>query len=297
VPARFSTPEHLAVEARLIELACGEDPAGPLVAPPEAVEQAISARPTLGEDQAAAVRALCGGPGRVRVLEARAGSGKSFALAAVREAYAAAGVPVIGTAWQGRAAEVLGREAGVESQTTALLLERLARGEEPIPRGAVLIVDEAGTMPTHAMERLASAVAERGGRVILAGDSRQLPAIAAGGALAGLAERLGAAELTGNRRQAEGIQREVASCLSAGDSAGAVRLLAEHGRLLGYDDARDARAALIARWRDECLHQPERALILAYDRREVAALNALARAERDAAGLLGASRLVAGGRE
>ncbi len=137
VPARFTTPEHLAVEMRLIELACGEDPAGPLVAPAEAVERAIAARPTLGEDQAAAVRALCGGNGRVRVLEARAGSGKSYALAAVREAYESAGVPVIGTAWQGRAAEVLGREAGVESQTTALLLERAGPrgGADPAGRG------------------------------------------------------------------------------------------------------------------------------------------------------------------
>jgi ATP-dependent exoDNAse (exonuclease V) alpha subunit len=233
----------------------------------------------------------------VRVLEARAGSGKSYALAAVREAYASAGVPVIGTAWQGRAAEVLGREAGVESQTTALLLERLARGEEPMPRGAVVIVDEAGTMPTHAMEPLVSAVAERGGRVILAGDSRQLPAIAAGGALAGLAERLGAAELTGNRRQADPLQQQVARLLSEGQAAGAVALLAKHGRLQGYRDGRGAREALVARWRVECLHQPERGLILAHDRREVVALNALARAEREKAGLLGSDRLVAAGRE
>jgi conjugative relaxase-like TrwC/TraI family protein len=297
VPARFTTPEHLATEMRLIELACGEDPAGPLVAPPEAVERAIAARPTLGEDQAAAVRALCGGRGRVRVLEARAGSGKSYTLAAVREAYASAGVPVIGTAWQGRAAEVLGREAGVESQTTALLLERLARGEELIPRGAVVIVDEAGSMPTQAMERLVAAAAERGGRLILAGDSRQLPAIAAGGALAGLAERLGAAELTGNRRQADPLQREVAKLLSEGEAPRALALLAAQGQLQAYGDGRAARAALVARWREDCLHEPERGLILAHDRREVVALNALARAEREAAGLLGPERLLASGRE
>jgi ATP-dependent exoDNAse (exonuclease V) alpha subunit len=215
----------------------------------------------------------------------------------VREAYESAGVPVIGTAWQGRAAEVLGREAGVESQTTALLLERLAGGEEPIPRGAVVIVDEAGSMPTHAMERLVSAVAERGGRVVLAGDSRQLPAIAAGGALRGLAERLGAAALTGNRRQADPLQQQVARLLSEGQAARAVSLLAERGRLQGYRDGRAARAALIARWREECLYEPEHGLILAHDRREVAALNALARAEREAAGLLGRERLVVAGRE
>ena len=74
-------------------------------------------------------------------------------------------------------------------------------------------------------------------------------------------------------------------------------LLGERGRLQGYRDGRAARAALIARWREECLHAPQRGLILAHDRREVAVLNALARAERDAAGLLGAERLMAGGRE
>ncbi len=88
-------------------------------------------------------------------------------------------------------------------------------------------------MPTHAIERLVSAVAERGGRVILAGDSRQLPAIAAGGALAGLAERLGAAELTGNRRQADPLQREVARLLSDGEAARAVTLLARAGTAAG----------------------------------------------------------------
>lgn len=54
------------------------------------------------------------------------------------EAHAPAAVPVIGTAWQARAAEVVGREAGVESQATALLMQRRARGEEPIPRGAIV---------------------------------------------------------------------------------------------------------------------------------------------------------------
>jgi hypothetical protein len=54
--------------------------------------------------------------------------------------------------------------------------------------------------------------------------------------------------------------------------------------------------ALIAAWRGECLRRPERALILAHDRREVAELNALARAAREAAGLLGAEGIEVGNR-
>ena len=64
-------------------------------------------------------------------------------------------------AWQAQAAEVLQRDAGIASETTALILERAARGEEAIPAGAVVVCDEASTMPTRALERLAHVVAWR----------------------------------------------------------------------------------------------------------------------------------------
>ena len=62
-------------------------------------------------------------------MEARAGTGKTFALEAVREAYEGSRIPVIGVAWQGQAADVLQRDAGIPSQTAALLLDRIARGD------------------------------------------------------------------------------------------------------------------------------------------------------------------------
>ena len=66
------------------------------------------------------MRHLCAGEGRTRLMEARAGTGKTFALEAVRDAYEASGIPVVGTAWQGQAADVLQREAGIPSETAAL---------------------------------------------------------------------------------------------------------------------------------------------------------------------------------
>lgn len=152
-------------------------------------------------------------------------------------------------------------------------------------------------MPTRALERLVDEAAQRCSRLILVGDRAQLPAIDAAGGFAALADRLGAAELTGNRRQRTDLQRQFAEHLAEGRSGEALSLLAEHGGLLGFDDARDARAALIAAWAETSLSDPGSGLILAHDRYEVALLNQMARAALDDAGLLGPSRLVASGRE
>ena len=178
------------------------------------------------------MRHLTSGDDRVRVMEAHAGTGKTFTLAAVREAYEQSGVGVIGVAWQGQAADVLQREAGIPSQTAAMLLARIERGEDDaIPARSVVVVDEASVMPTRALERLAHAAAWRSARLVLVGDRSQLPSIDAGGGFAALADRLGAVELTENRRQQTELQRDVARHLAEGRAADAVALLAESGRL------------------------------------------------------------------
>jgi conjugative relaxase-like TrwC/TraI family protein len=196
----FTTPDMLRAEVRLLEAATGRDPNGAVVADPAALEAALAARPSLGADQAAAVRHLATGEDRVRLMEARAGAGKTFTLAALAEAYERSGAPVMGLAWQGQAAEVLQREAGIASQTAALLLRRIARGEdEVIPHRALIVVDEASVMPTRSLERLIHHAAWASARVVLVGDRAQLPSIDAGGGFAALADRLGAVELTENR--------------------------------------------------------------------------------------------------
>ena len=193
----YTTPDMLRAEVRLLDAATAHDPNGPVVADARTVDAVIASRPSLGADQERAVRHLTTGDARLRVMEARAGTGKTFTLAAVREAYKHSGVPVIGVAWQGQAADVLHREAGIPSQTAALLLRRIERGEdEAIPARSVIVVDEASVMPTRALERLAHAAAWRSARLVLVGDRAQLPSIDAGGGFAALADRLGAVELT-----------------------------------------------------------------------------------------------------
>ena len=296
--AAYTTPDMLRAEVRLMEIAIGRDPVGSVVADPGAIEAAILRRATMGTDQEAAVRHLTSGDERVRVMEARAGTGKTFTLQAVREAYERSGTPVIGVAWQGQAADVLQRDAGIPSQTATLLLQRIARGDpEAIPLGAVIVVDEAAMMPTRALEQLTQEAAWRRARLVLVGDRAQLPAIDAAGGFATLADRLGAVELTENRRQRTGLQRQVAERLSQGRAHEALELLADSGRLRGFTDARDARAALIDSWARTSLLDPAAGLILAHDRHGVRLLNEMARARRELAGLLGPITIVAEGRE
>lgn len=152
-------------------------------------------------------------------------------------------------------------------------------------------------MPTRALGRLAGEAALRCARLILVGDRAQLPAIDAAGGFAALVDRLGAAELTENRRQRTDVQRQIAERLADGCPGDALTLLAEHDRLHAFDDAREARAALVAAWAEASLGDPGRGLILAHDRHEVGVLNAMARGALDDAGLLGPSRIVVAGRE
>lgn len=294
-PARYTTLDMLATEARLIDVATATR-RRPVTVTRRVIERAIGAT-KLGEDQANAVRYLASGSSRTRLLEARAGYGKTTALRAVREAYEAGGVTVIGTSWQGQAAQELERGAGIQSHTAARLLFRIGEGKEPIPRRAVLVVDEAGMMPTRALKQLAEEVARQDGRLILVGDRDQLPSIDAGGAFASLGDRLGVAHLEENRRQRTPLQRAVAERLAEGKPDEALDLLAEHGRFTTYNDARWARADLIDDWSNTSLRAPESALIIAHDRRDVDELNKLARAVRDHEGLLGKARLTAYGRE
>jgi conjugative relaxase-like TrwC/TraI family protein len=294
----YSTPDMLRAEVRLLDAATGRDPNGSVVADARTLEAAIAERPSLGADQEAAVRHLTTGEDRIRVMEARAGTGKTFTLGAVREAYERSGVPVIGVAWQGQAADVLQREAGITSQTAALLLRRIERGEkDAIPARSVIVVDEASVMPTRALGRLAHTAAWRSARLVLVGDRAQLPSIDAGGGFAALADRLGAVELTENRRQATELQRRLAGHLAQGCAADAVALLAESGRLQSFDDARDARIALVTAWATAELDSPGRNLMLAHDRHDVAELNRIAREWRERWGFISDRRITVYGTE
>jgi ATP-dependent exoDNAse (exonuclease V) alpha subunit len=198
---RWSTPELLAVEQRLVEAATGRTDEQAAVVSHQAVHDALAAHPTAGQDQQAMVRDLYQGGQGVALVVGRAGTGKTFALGMARHAWQLDGYRLLATAPTGIATMSLQGEGFEEVATCDRLLGDLDRGWEQLDARTVLVVDEAGMVGSRKMGRLLEYADRARAKVVLVGDDRQLAAIDAGGGFRALRLRLGASELAENRRQ------------------------------------------------------------------------------------------------
>jgi ATP-dependent exoDNAse (exonuclease V) alpha subunit len=208
---RWSTPELLGVEQRLVAGATGRASEQTAVVSHEAVRAALAAHPTAGQDQAGMVRDLCQGGAGVALVVGRAGTGKTFALGAARHAWQLDGYRTLAAAPTGIATVSLEAEGFEEVATCDRLLADLDRGREQLNRRTVLVVDEAGMLGSRKLARLLEHAQQAQAKVVLVGDDRQLSAIDAGGGFRALRLRLGASELTENRRQQQAWEREALS--------------------------------------------------------------------------------------
>ena len=228
----------------------------------------------------------------MEVVRAPAGTGKTFALDAAREAWQASGVPVFGCALSAKAAGELRDQAAIDTTTIARLTYALEKGAQ-LARGSVLVVDEAGMVGTRDLARLLDAAEQAQAKLVLVGDDRQLPEIQAGGLFSALADRLGAIELTEVRRQREAWDRDALAALRDGDLEHFARAYYDHGRIVAAPSADAARAALVDDWWS-ATERGEQALMIAHRRADVADLNRRAREHMRAAGRLGVDALVTG---
>jgi len=286
---RYTTRDLLSLERDLLDGALDRRREGAGLAEEKAVNAAAAARPSLSDEQRDLVVALTGSGDGVEVVRAAAGTGKTFALDAAREAWQASGVPVLGCALSARAACELRDQAGLDATTIARLRQGFSRGVALAP-GSVLIVDEAGMVGTRDLAALADATEAARAKLILVGDDRQLPEIEAGGAFHALAERLGPVELSDVRRQREAWDRDALAALREGDVERFAREYHQHGRLVAAPTAEDARAALVEDWW-QSHERGEGPLMIAHRRADVAALNARARERLREAGRLGPDEL------
>jgi ATP-dependent exoDNAse (exonuclease V) alpha subunit len=161
------------------------------------IERTIArANRPLTRDQAAAVRATVSSGDGVSVIEALAGTGKTYTAGVLRELYETAGYRVLGVAPTARAARELAEQAGIPARTLDRLMLDSERHGEQLPAGCVLVFDEAGMAPTRASARLLEAANDAGAKVIAIGDPGQLTSVQAGGWLHTVGESLGAVSLT-----------------------------------------------------------------------------------------------------
>ena len=286
---RYATRGLLRIERELLDGAEERRDQGVGRAQLHHVDAALAERPSLSDEQRELVDALAWGGDGVHVVRAPAGTGKTFALDAAREAWQRSGVPVLGCALSARAACELRDQAAIDATTIARLTHALDQGAA-LNRGGVLVVDEAGMVGTRDLARLADAAARARAKLVLVGDDRQLPEIDAGGAFRALADRLGATELHEVRRQREAWDRDALSALRDGETKRFVREYHEHGRIVVAPSTDQAREALVEDWW-RSFERGEQALMIAHRRSDVADLNERARERMRDAGRLGTDEL------
>lgn len=114
---RYTTPELLTVEQRLLAAASERAAEQVGVCPHAMVREALAAHPTIGADQEAMVRDVTQGGAGVAVVVGKPGTGKTYTLGAARHAWQLAGYRVIGTAPTGIATVCLHME-GFEDMRT-----------------------------------------------------------------------------------------------------------------------------------------------------------------------------------
>lgn len=273
---RHTTTELLELEAALLSAAAGSSAQRTGTAAPRAIDRVLRQRRSLSDEQAAMVAQITGGPGTVQVVRAAAGTGKTFALDAAREAWESSDIPVLGCALSARAACELRDHAAITATTIARLRHALDGGTH-LQHGCVLIVDEAGMVGTRDLHALTTAVHRAHGRIVLVGDDRQLPEIQAGGAFRALARQQTAVELHEVRRQHDPADRRALAQLRDGNLEEFARSYLERGRVVLTPTAQDARTALVNDWWAQAQDGEQRCLMIANRRADVRDLNRRAR--------------------
>jgi hypothetical protein len=214
-----------------------------------------------------------------------AGSGKTSTLSAVREGFEAAGYKVLGAATSGQAAKALGEGAGVASRTVASLTWRMEHGHAVLSPRHVLVLDEGSMTSDSDVGKLLAAVESSGAKLVTVGDYRQLGSVGPGGALEALVSRHPGHvwSLTDNLRQRDPAERHALDHLRVGRVPSAVNWYREHGRVHAAPSKDIAMYEMVKAWAADVAEGRE-ALLVAYHRDSVEALN---RAAREVWGKLG----------
>jgi conjugative relaxase-like TrwC/TraI family protein len=296
----WTTPETVKTEREMVRIAQQRQSCQLAQVPVEDVERAIGkAKVPLNEEQAEMVRRLTTSGHGVEMVNAGPGSGKTTALGVAVEAWRRAGIEVFGTAITSKARNEL-RDAGLGGQfsysmlrkdgtpfelvvdrtrTAAQLLIDLEQRDLRLPRGSVLVGDEASMLDTPTLKRLMELGRRDDVKIVFSGDPEQLPAIGSGGGFAGLCARFGAIELKENHRQVEDWEKQAVVDFREGRIEDAQRAYEERGMITFDLEGEELLQDMVDHYfgaRD----RGEDALMIAFKNADVDALNATAREVR-----------------
>jgi TrwC relaxase/AAA domain len=276
---RFATATQLLGEAELRAAAVRRGaPAWTAEDAAEIVARFARAGRELSADQAAALTGILTSGAAVEVLNAPAGTGKSFLVGTLADTWPLTGRPVStppgpdgtdpGDPAAGEGPRVFGiaygqRQAGVlaEEGVTALNIRRWLDGQSRLAAGHgnpedegfrlragdLLVVDEAGAASNPDLVAIHRICEAAGVKLLLVGDQRQLVAVGAGGALADIAERGIEYQLAEVRRFHDAWEGPASLRLRDGDES-VVGEYAKHGRLVDAGTVEQAEQAAGRAW-------------------------------------------------
>ncbi len=184
------------------------------------------------------------------VIQALAGTGKTYTAGVLRAGYERAGYEVIGAAPTGRAARELAEDAGIAARTLDRLLLEVEQDPGALPEGGVLILDEAGMAPTRLTARLLDAARQSHVKVIAIGDPGQLSSVQAGGWLAAVGDKLGTVRLNEVIRQRDPDERAALASLHDRRPEKYLEWAGREGRILTATSPESGVRDAVAQWRE-----------------------------------------------
>ncbi|MEY9491036.1 Ti-type conjugative transfer relaxase TraA [Bradyrhizobium elkanii] len=283
-PAKYTTRELIRLEAEMARRADHLSGSAAFTVKAQVIAAVSARHANLSVEQRAAIAHVVSGE-RIAAVVGRAGAGKTTMMRAAREVWEATGYRVVGGALAGKAAEGLEKEAAIQSRTLASWELRWKSGRDGLDDRTVFVLDEAGMVASRQMALFVETASKAGSKLVLVGDPEQLQPIEAGAAFRAIVERIGYAELETIYRQRQQWMRDASLDLARGRTGEALSAYRHHGRLFGSELKAQAIDNLIADWNRD--YDPSKStLILAHLRRDVRALNDMARAKLVERGLI-----------
>ena len=312
---RYTTPAILKCERQMLANVDSLRQAAGSIADLGLVNKVVSQSPDMTDEQRRAVEHLTRAPGRIRLLDGRAGTGKtSMTLRACNKIWKKQGKRVIGAAPTGKAAIELEEATGIPTDTIHWRLadfdpnfgfsfrhhlKQLSRGLRgkrtyrlkrvkpvKIDKNTVLVVDEGGMASSRQWAKLTELVKLGGGIIVCIGDGRQLPPVEGGAPFQSLCRRIGCAKLRAIMRQREEWAREAAKLVSEGEAGQALAMYAERGLVTVGEDMDEALEMLVRDWSVRGIRRPERAPILVSTNEQAETVNDMCQQARLKAGVL-----------
>ena len=280
VERRYTTQTALEREKRILQIEReGRNRVAPILS-----RQAMASRlgsSDLSIGQRDAVTLIATTPHRMVGIQGYAGTGKSHMLEVAKRVVEEGGYRVVTLAPYTAHVRAL-RELGVEARTVASFL---AAKEKNLDSRTILVVDEAGTVPTRHMEQVLKLAERKDARVVVLGDTMQTKAIEAGRPFDLLQEAgMRTALMHDIKRQEDPMLREAVALAAKGEAAASLAHIRE---IREIRDDRQRRAAIATDYAELPPGERARTIVLSGTNEARREIN---RAVREKLGLAGQGR-------